>query len=53
MAGLESGLNKMAEVIFGCVVGMLVSWAMSKVWLLQPTAKEAQRTGNDAIAAHE
>jgi uncharacterized membrane protein YccC len=52
-AGLESGLHKMAEVIFGCVVGMLVSWAMSKVWLIQPTAKEAERTGNDAIASHE
>ena len=52
-AGLESGLHKMAEVIFGCVVGMMVSWAMSKVWLIQPTAKEAGRTGNDAIASHE
>jgi uncharacterized membrane protein YccC len=52
-AGLESGLHKMAEVIFGCVVGMLVSWAMSKVWLVKPTAKEAERTGNDSIAAHE
>jgi uncharacterized membrane protein YccC len=52
-AGLESGLHKMAEVIFGCVVGMLVSWAMSKVWLIRPTAKEAERTGNDAIASHE
>lgn len=52
-AGLESGLHKVGEVIFGCVVGMLVSWAMSKVWLIQPTAKEAERTGTDAIASDE
>jgi hypothetical protein len=50
-AGLESGLHKTAEVVFGCVVGLLVSWAMSKVWLIQPTAQEAEITGNDAISS--
>ena len=53
VAGLESGLHKMAEVIFGCVVGMLVSWAMSKVWLIRPTAKEAERTGTEAMGTHD
>jgi len=52
-AGFESGLHKVGEVIFGCVVGMLVSWAISKVWLIQTTVQEAERTGNDAIASHE
>jgi hypothetical protein len=52
-AGIESGLHKMAEVIFGCIVGLLVSWLMSKVWLIQPTAKEAERTGTDAMSSHE
>jgi hypothetical protein len=52
-AGIESGLHKMAEVIFGCVVGLLVSWLMSKVWLVRPTAQEAERTGTEAIGSHE
>jgi uncharacterized membrane protein YccC len=34
--GFARGLHKVAEVVFGCVVGMLVSVAMSKVWLIQP-----------------
>jgi uncharacterized membrane protein YccC len=32
ITGMEKGLHKVAEVIFGCVVGLLVSLAMSKVW---------------------
>jgi uncharacterized membrane protein YccC len=52
-AGIESGLHKMAEVIFGCLVGLLVSWLMSKVWLVRPTAREAERTGTDAMSSHE
>jgi uncharacterized membrane protein YccC len=49
VAGLESGLRKMVQVIFGCIVGLLVSWLMSKVWLIRPTAQEAERTGTEAI----
>jgi uncharacterized membrane protein YccC len=36
--GLDRGLHKVAEVIFGCVVGLMVSWLMSKVWLVRPPA---------------
>ncbi|POY38984.1 hypothetical protein C3K47_00340 [Solitalea longa] len=36
-AGLEYGLHKVGEVIFGCLVGLLVSLAMSKIWLIQPS----------------
>jgi uncharacterized membrane protein YccC len=36
VAGLGSGLHKVAEVLFGCIVGLLVSWLMSKVWLVRP-----------------
>ena len=36
VAGIESGLHKVAEVLFGCVVGLVVSWLMSKVWLVKP-----------------
>ena len=32
VTGVENGLHKVAEVIFGCLVGLLVSWTMSKVW---------------------
>ena len=41
-AGVESGLRKVGQVIFGCVVGMLVSYAMSKVWLVKPPKEEAE-----------
>jgi uncharacterized membrane protein YccC len=44
LGGLQHGLHKVAEVVFGCIVGLLVSWLMSKVWLIQPPAKEAERT---------
>ncbi len=33
--GIGRGLHKVAEVLFGCVVGVLVSWLMSKVWLVR------------------
>lgn len=33
--GLERGLHRVAEVLFGSVVGMLVSWLMSKIWLVR------------------
>ena len=32
LSGVENGLHKVAEVIFGCLVGLMVTWAMSKVW---------------------
>ena len=38
LSGVEHGLHKVAEVVFGCFVGVMVSWLMSKVW---PIAKPA------------
>ena len=35
-SGIWHGLHKVAEVIFGCLVGLGVSGLMSKVWLIQP-----------------
>ena len=32
LTGVEQGLHKVAEVIFGCLVGLVVTWAMSKIW---------------------
>jgi uncharacterized membrane protein YccC len=32
LSGIEHGLHKVAEVLFGCFVGLLVSWSMSRIW---------------------
>jgi uncharacterized membrane protein YccC len=45
LSGLEHGLHKVAEVLFGCIVGIVVSWAMSRLWPIRP----AQNDGTDAI----
>lgn len=34
VTGIESGLHKVAEVVVGCLIGVGVSWLMSKVWPL-------------------
>ena len=39
MSAVEHGLHKVAEVLFGCLVGVLVSWTMAKVW---PLAKRTE-----------
>jgi uncharacterized membrane protein YccC len=39
--GLERGLHRVAEVVYGSVVGMLVSWLMSKVWLVRRPEERA------------
>ena len=37
--GVQSGLHRVAEVLFGSIVGILVSWMMSKVWLIKQSGK--------------
>ena len=32
LSGVENGLHKVGEVVLGCVMGLLVSWTMSRVW---------------------
>src|SRR6516164_2116081 len=32
LSGVEHGLHKVGEVLLGCVMGLLVSWVMSRVW---------------------
>lgn len=32
--GITQGLHRVAEVVFGCVVGLIVSLVMSRVWLI-------------------
>jgi uncharacterized membrane protein YccC len=38
--GIVEGLHKVAEVLFGCVVGLMVSLMMSKVWLIRRPASD-------------
>jgi uncharacterized membrane protein YccC len=40
-AGIEVGLLKVAEVLFGCFVGLAVSWLMSRLWPLPEPAGPA------------
>jgi len=42
--GIAQGLHKVAEVVFGCLVGMTVSLVMSKAWLIQPTTEGTAQT---------
>lgn len=39
LSAVEHGLHKVAEVLFGCLVGVLVSWSMARVW---PLAKRTE-----------
>ncbi len=39
LAGIERGMQKVVQVIFGCAVALLVTWLMSKVWLIKPKPK--------------
>jgi len=37
LSGVEHGLHKVAEVLLGCLVGLCVSWMMSRIWPLPET----------------
>ncbi len=41
LSGLEHGLHKVAEVLLGCLMGLAISYLMSKVWPLPEPAKTA------------
>ena len=44
--GLQAGVRRMSEVLFGCVVGLAVAWFVSVVWPLPdplPAANPASR----------
>jgi uncharacterized membrane protein YccC len=38
VTGIEQGLHKVAEVVFGCLVGLIVAWAMSRLWPIRQPA---------------
>jgi uncharacterized membrane protein YccC len=43
LTGVELGLRRVSEVLLGCVMGVLVSWLMSRLWPLpeRPAASKA------------
>ena len=41
LTGVEEGLHKVGEVLLGCVMGLCVSWIMSRVWPLPEVQAKA------------
>ena len=56
IGGLNAGAKRMAEVLFGCVVGLVVAWLLSKVWPLPedmvPKAAAAASTPPGTPSSH-
>jgi uncharacterized membrane protein YccC len=44
LSGVEHGLHKVAEVLYGCLIGLLVSWVMSKLWPITGSREEPTLT---------
>lgn len=40
LTAVEQGLHRVAEVFFGCVVGIVVAWILSRVWPLPKPADD-------------
>ena len=45
LSGVELGARRVAEVLLGCVVGVAVSWIMSKVWPYSDPKSGNRRSG--------
>ena len=41
LMGVEDGVHKVGEVLLGCLMGLLVSWALSRVWPLHQVQAKA------------
>lgn len=46
--GIETGLMRVAEVLFGCLVGLFFSWLMSRVWPVRISGTESGATTHGA-----
>jgi uncharacterized membrane protein YccC len=44
LSGVEIGLRRVGEVMLGCVMGLLVSWLMSKIWPLPEPGRKGGAT---------
>ena len=45
LSGVELGARRVAEVLLGCVVGVAVSWIMSKLWPYSDPKSGNRRSG--------
>jgi uncharacterized membrane protein YccC len=45
-SGIEGGLRRVGEVLLGCVVGLAVTWSMSKIWPLREPAAQKPLSSN-------
>jgi uncharacterized membrane protein YccC len=41
LSGIEHGLHKVGEVLLGCLMGLVVSWTMSRVWPMRDEPAKA------------
>lgn len=44
LTGLEQGVRRVGEVLFGCVVGIAVAWLLAKIWPLPEPPATVVRT---------
>jgi uncharacterized membrane protein YccC len=42
LSGVAHGLHKVAEVLYGCLVGLLVTWLMSKLWAVTWSRQDSE-----------
>jgi uncharacterized membrane protein YccC len=42
LSGIEFGLHKVAEVLYGCLVGLFVTWVMSRVWPIAGSRRQSE-----------
>ena len=40
LTGIELGVQRVGEVLIGCIVGVLVTWCMSKLWPVPEPPKQ-------------
>ena len=52
LTGLEHGLHKVAEVILGCVMGLLVTWLVSRVWPVPEPRAKPESGAESVIGKH-
>ena len=45
LSGVELGVRRVGEVLLGCLVGILVSWMMARLWPLPPAATPKGEAG--------
>ena len=50
LSGAELGVHKVAEVILGCVMGLVVSWLMSLIWPVREHRAKPEEGAESASA---